>query len=67
MAGKPVPQENKPRPCPICKKVFTPAIDHYWKIKYGLKIGNVPRSPNEGEYVCSYSCMRVWEKSKGWK
>ncbi|MEE0981454.1 MAG: hypothetical protein U0K91_07195 [Acutalibacteraceae bacterium] len=39
--------------CPICGKEFLPAGQHSWKI---------------GEYmsyeklVCSYSCMRKWEK-----
>lgn len=38
--------------CPICKKQFLPAPLHQWKIKKnGVKVK-----------VCSYSCMRVWEK-----
>lgn len=36
--------------CPICGKSFVPAPEHAWDIDYGRKL------------VCSYTCMRVWEK-----
>lgn len=35
--------------CPICKRKFAPAPSHYWKINYD-------------RLVCSYSCMRAWER-----
>lgn len=37
--------------CPICKKKFAPAPSHYYKISYE-------------RLVCSYSCMRVWEREQ---
>lgn len=40
--------------CPICGKEFHPELDHAWKIgegKYSSKI------------VCTYTCMRKWEKA----
>lgn len=43
------------RACPICKKNFIPAPEHAWKI------GGEHRA-----LVCSYTCMRVWEKRRGW-
>lgn len=40
--------------CPICGKEFLPASQHYWRI------GDVP---SRERLVCSYSCMRKWEKT----
>lgn len=46
-----------PIECPICGKNFIPAPEHYWQIgNYGLE--------TRGVYVCSYSCMRKWEKEQ---
>jgi hypothetical protein len=43
--------------CPICGKEFMHTSDWYWKIgNYGFE--------TRDEYVCSYSCMRVWEKDQ---
>lgn len=45
--------------CPICGKRFIPAPEHYWKIgtgEYDMETRN--------RLVCSYSCMRVWEKEQ---
>ncbi len=39
--------------CPICGKEFLPAGQHYWKI------GDIP---SKEQLVCTYSCMRKWEK-----
>ncbi len=44
------------RACPICGKMFYPLPDH------ALKIGN----EGSRKLVCSYSCMRKWEKEHGW-
>lgn len=44
--------------CPICKKEYYPTPDHAWRIgKHGEK----------GKRVCSYSCMRKWEKENHYK
>jgi hypothetical protein len=43
--------ENK---CPICGKKFIAAPYHGWIIKETEK--------RRGTKVCSYSCMRKWEK-----
>lgn len=45
------------RKCSICKKKFHPEPEHGWKI--GFSTGGKP--------VCSYSCMRKWEKEHGFK
>jgi hypothetical protein len=46
-----------PIECPICGKKFIPAPEHYWKIgNYGME--------SRDERVCSYSCMRKWEKEQ---
>lgn len=42
------------RTCPVCGKEFLPAGQHSWKI------GN---SFSKQELVCTYSCMRKWEKN----
>lgn len=39
--------------CPVCKRNFVPAPDHQWTIK---------TKTNPRKKVCSYTCMRVWEK-----
>ena len=41
--------------CPICKKNFVPAPNHQWIIS----INHNPRKK-----VCSYNCMRKWEKPR---
>ena len=46
---------GQPHECPICGKTFIPTPDWYWKIgDSGLNTRN--------KNVCSYSCMRKWEK-----
>lgn len=44
------------RACPICGKMFHPMPDH------SLRIGG----EGSRQLVCSYSCMRKWEKEHGW-
>jgi len=36
--------------CPVCKKLFIPAPQHVWKVG--------------GKKVCSYTCMRSFEKAQ---
>lgn len=48
-----------PIECPICGKKFIPAPEHYWKIGTSAE-GIDTRTKN----VCSYSCMRKWEKEQ---
>lgn len=38
--------------CPICGKGFAPAPEHGWKINNGETL------------VCSYTCMRAWEREQ---
>ena len=46
--------ENEARmTCPICGKNFNPAPEHAYHIKRGQK-----------NFVCSWSCMRKWEKGE---
>ena len=46
--------------CPMCGKQFIPAIEHYWMIgDYWTEVRDDP--------VCSYSCMRKWEKQEAFK
>lgn len=46
--------ENEARTiCPICGKKFNPAPEHAYYIKKNRKL-----------LVCSYSCMRKWEKGE---
>lgn len=45
--------------CPICSKKFIPAPEHYWKIGTG-EYDMDTRIKN----VCSYSCMRKWERQQ---
>lgn len=47
-------QKQRERSCPVCKKTFRPAPEHAWTIGRG----------NGEKYVCSYTCMRAWERSK---
>lgn len=41
--------------CPVCGEEFIPAPEHI----YNIKPPNRPR-----KLVCSYHCMRAWEKEK---
>ena len=42
--------------CPICKKLFLPAPQHAWDISgYGTRWERL---------VCSYHCMREWERKQ---
>ena len=42
--------------CPICKKMFLPAPQHAWDISgYGTDWERL---------VCSYHCMRAWERKQ---
>lgn len=45
--------------CPICGKHFVPAIEHMWKIGGWGDISEERR-----RNVCSYTCMRKWEKEQ---
>lgn len=44
-----------PRPCPVCGKEFTPAIQHTYRIF---------KNPRYVK-VCSYKCARAWQKKGG--
>ena len=47
----------EPNICPICGKKFIPAPENYWKIgKFDFRTRTID--------VCSYTCMRKWEKEK---
>lgn len=50
------PKILMPAKCPICKKKYYPAAQHAWRIGNG-----------NGARVCSYSCMRKWEKEHHYK
>ena len=51
------------RICPICNKKFIPAPYHAWKI--GRTVDDNDGSLNYTvKLVCSYTCMRKWEKEK---
>ena len=39
--------------CPVCGKMYKPAPEHVYKI-----------GKNKKRLVCSYNCMRKWEKEK---
>ena len=45
-------RSREPIKCPICEKMFAPAPEHSYRIDEGVKC----------KLVCSYSCMRAWEK-----
>lgn len=45
-------RSGEPIKCPICEKMFTPAPEHSYRIDEGVKC----------KLVCSYTCMRTWEK-----
>lgn len=48
-------QKRKARACPVCGQKFRPAPQHAWTITRRT----MP------ELVCSYSCMRAWERQRG--
>lgn len=41
--------------CPICGKKFHPVPEHQWKVGYS-------HNGFGGKPVCTYTCMRKWEK-----
>ena len=41
--------------CPVCGKTFFYDPEHAWMIGYG-------KNGYGGKKVCSYTCMRKWEK-----
>ena len=47
--------DKEPNECPICGKKFYPAPLHAWKIG---------SEKAKEKLVCSYTCMRVWEKDR---
>lgn len=49
-------RKQQERACPVCGKRFSPAIEHAWTIEN--RTGKVKK------YVCSYTCMRTWERGK---
>lgn len=60
---------TKERKCPICKKNFIPAPYHAWKIGNYIddEFGDEVNTGGHGKLVCTYSCMRKWEKAHGRK
>ena len=48
--------------CPVCGKMFNAAPEHSYTIGYGEK-----RGKNKKRLVCTYSCMRKWEKEQAEK
>lgn len=65
--------ENKPygdlpwykvplKTCPICQKQFAPALEHAWCI--GKAYLDTPTCDYRNIPVCSYTCMRKWEKEQ---
>lgn len=49
--------------CPICGKKFIPAPEHAWKIgKINLFKNENSNQEDRNKLVCTYSCMRKWEK-----
>lgn len=54
-----------PQTCPICGKGFIPAPEHAWKIghitSYAIKNR---RDDAYQRNVCSYTCMRKWEREE---
>ena len=55
--------DTKERICPICGKNFIPAPYHSWKV--GTCDIHNDRPEWRLKLVCSYSCMRKWEKAHG--
>lgn len=51
--------------CPICGKLFIPAPYHYWKINGTTGQTSDGDPITYGTLVCTYSCMRKWERSHG--
>ncbi len=39
--------------CPVCGKEFHPEVEHAWRTGIDGK---------KGKPVCTYTCMRKWEK-----
>jgi hypothetical protein len=52
------------RTCPICKKRFLPAPQHAWKIGNQRDFVDTDDVGKDGKLVCTYTCMRVWEKNR---
>lgn len=50
---------KKTSTCPICGKHFVPAPEHMWKIGNWCDIEEI-----RVQKVCSYTCMRKWEKEQ---
>lgn len=50
-------QKGRPRICPVCGREFRPAPEHVYVIG----------PPSARKPVCSYTCMRVWERGKAAK
>lgn len=48
--------------CPICKKQFAPALEHAWLI--GKAYLDTQTYDYRNIPVCSYTCMRKWEKEQ---
>lgn len=46
-------RSRPPVKCPICGEMFSPTAEHAYKIGEG----------NKSQLVCTYSCMRKWEKN----
>lgn len=56
--------DTKERICPICGKNFIPAPYHYWRIGSEAE-DDLINKRYPGTLVCTYSCMRKWEKAHG--
>ena len=52
-----------PQTCPICGKKYIPTLDWYWKIG-SYNAYTADSSDKRTVNVCSYSCMRKWEKEQ---
>lgn len=50
---------KKTSTCPICGKKFVPAPEHMWKIGNWDGISGLRYTR-----VCTYTCMRKWEKAQ---
>ena len=56
-------QLKKTSTCPICGKKFVPAPEHAWKIG-SYNTYTAESDDGRRKHVCSYSCMRKWEKEQ---
>ena len=56
--------EKRMRTCPICKKRFLPAPEHAWRIGGRVDFVNNDYVGRDNPLVCTYTCMRVWEKAR---